>query len=162
MAVEGVEEAACRPVGYVERGEAAARRPGSREEAVSQSEELMRRPAAIRVLPEYCRGLRGIKPGQLVWVIWYAHLARGRPVEVHIYGDPARPLLGVFATRSPERPCPLGLSLAVVDSVEGCTLRVYGLDAVDGTPVLDLKLYYRGLDDPVAALERAKAAGCCG
>jgi len=158
-----VEKCCCKPIGFVERPlPRGPRVPGSRREALEDAEELMRSPAAIRLLPEYCQGLRGLRRGQLLWVIWYAHLARGRPLEVHIYGDPSMPLLGVFATRSPARPCPLGLSLTVVDKVGDCWLRVYGLDAVGGTPVLDMKLYYRGLDDPVEALERARRAGCCG
>jgi len=61
-------------------------------------------------------------------------------------GNPAIPKRGVFATRSPDRPNPIGMCLVDVLSVEGRTLKVRGLDALDGTPVVDLKPYRSSLD----------------
>jgi tRNA (Thr-GGU) A37 N-methylase len=58
---------------------------------------------------------------------------------VHPRGDPARPETGVFSTRSPDRPNPIGLHRVRVTGVDGDRVRVAGLEAVDGTPVLDVK-----------------------
>ncbi len=151
----------CEPIGYVERGEASLAEARGREEVVALDEELMRKPAVIRLRREYCEGIRGIRRGALLWVLWYAHLApsgRRAPLLVHPYRDERLPLLGVFATRSPARPCPIGLSLVYVANVHDCSLEVVGLDALNGTPVLDLKLYYEGLDSPRRVLERAGGA----
>lgn len=56
---------------------------------------------------------------------------------------------GVFATRSPHRPCPIGLSLVKIDAIEGNSLHVSGVDLVDGTPILDIKPYIPSYDNPV-------------
>ena len=60
-------------------------------------------------------------------------------LKVHPRGDPTRPLAGVFATRSPHRPNPIGLHRVEVLGIEGTEIRVRGLEALDGTPVLDIK-----------------------
>jgi tRNA-Thr(GGU) m(6)t(6)A37 methyltransferase TsaA len=60
-------------------------------------------------------------------------------LRVHPRGDQSRPQAGVFATRSPDRPNPIGLHRVEVVSIEGATMNVRGLEAVDGTPVLDVK-----------------------
>jgi tRNA-Thr(GGU) m(6)t(6)A37 methyltransferase TsaA len=143
----------CEPVGVVRRS-GVPREAEGREEVFKHSEELMRSEAKIEIFEPFCEALEGLRKGSLVWVIWYAHLAEGRPVKVRPYRDPSMPELGVFATRSPARPCPLGLSLVYVTEVGNCYLKVKGLDAYDGTPVLDLKLYYEGLDSPREVLSR--------
>jgi tRNA-Thr(GGU) m(6)t(6)A37 methyltransferase TsaA len=84
-------------------------------------------------------GLEGIGAGaELVVLTW---LDRGdrEVLRVHPRGDLSRPPQGVFATRSPDRPNPIGLHRVEVLAVEGERLRVSGLEAIDGTPVLDLK-----------------------
>lgn len=68
---------------------------------------------------------------------------------------------GVFATRSPHRPCPLGLSLVRVDRVSGDTVYVSGIDVIDGTPILDIKPYIPAYDNPTIHLE-AKSTGGSG
>ena len=134
----------CEPIGFVRR----------REKITKHGEQLMRSEAEVELLEPFCEGLDGIRKGSLVWVIWYAHLVKEKPVKVRPRHDPSMPELGVFATRSPARPCPLGLSLVYVLERRPCSLLVKGLDAYDGTPVLDLKLYYEGLDSPREALSR--------
>lgn len=97
-------------------------------------------PAAeIRLDPAFAEGLDGIEPGQCVIVLTWFHLARRDLLRVHPRGDATRPLRGVFATRSPARPNPIGLHRAEVLSLEGCRLRVRPLEALSGTPVLDIK-----------------------
>ena len=60
-------------------------------------------------------------------------------LRVHPRGDPSRPLTGVFNTRSPDRPNPIGLHRVTIPAIDGTRLRVRDLEALDGTPILDLK-----------------------
>lgn len=89
--------------------------------------------------PEYADALGGLAAGDEVFVLTWLHRARRDVLEVHPRDDPARPLTGVFATRSADRPNPIGLHRVSVEAVEPGRLRVRGLEAVDGTPVLDVK-----------------------
>jgi tRNA-Thr(GGU) m(6)t(6)A37 methyltransferase TsaA len=91
-------------------------------------------------------GLDGIRAGDKLFVMCWFHLADRETLRVHPQGNPENPERGVFATRSPDRPNPIGLSLVDVLAVEGTVLKVRGLDAVDGTPVVDLKPYVNRLD----------------
>jgi tRNA-Thr(GGU) m(6)t(6)A37 methyltransferase TsaA len=84
--------------------------------------------------------LDGIEPGQDIWVFTWLHEAQRSVLKVHPRGDALNPLTGVFATRSPDRPNPIGLHRAKVLSVDGERwLRVQGLEAIDGTPIIDIK-----------------------
>jgi tRNA-Thr(GGU) m(6)t(6)A37 methyltransferase TsaA len=96
-------------------------------------------PADLAVLPGFRDALRGLRPGDEIHVLTWLHLADRRTVTVHPRDDPDRPLTGVFATRSADRPNPIGLHDATVVAVDGLTVRVDRLEAVDGTPVLDIK-----------------------
>ena len=84
-------------------------------------------------------GLDGIRPGDRVVVLTWLHLARRDVLQVHPRDDPANPLQGVFTTRSADRPNPIGLHEVEILAVDGARLDVRGLEAVDGTPVLDVK-----------------------
>jgi tRNA-Thr(GGU) m(6)t(6)A37 methyltransferase TsaA len=84
-------------------------------------------------------GLKGLEPGQQVMVVFYFHRARGYDLLQHPRGDRSRPQRGVFALRSPRRPNPIGVTVVDLVTIEGNILRVRGLDAINGTPVLDLK-----------------------
>ena len=83
--------------------------------------------------------LEGIRPGDELLVLTWFHLARRDVLRVHPRSDVSRPLQGVFATRSPDRPNPIGLHRVEVVAIEDAAMRVRNLEAVDGTPVLDLK-----------------------
>jgi tRNA-Thr(GGU) m(6)t(6)A37 methyltransferase TsaA len=72
-------------------------------------------------------------------VVTWLHGAARRVLTVRPRRDPARKETGVFSTRSPDRPNPIGLHETEVTAVEGCRVQVSGLDAVNGTPILDLK-----------------------
>ena len=97
-------------------------------------------PAAWLVFePEFVEGLDSLKPGDEIILITWLDLARRDVLRVHPRGDTARPPEGVFSTRSPHRPNPLGLHRVEITDVEGPRLRVRGLEAVDGTPILDVK-----------------------
>lgn len=83
--------------------------------------------------------LEGIEPGDELIVITWFDRARRDVFRVHPRSDPRNPLTGVFATRSPDRPNPLGLHPVVVRSIQRNRLRVGPIEALDGTPVVDIK-----------------------
>ena len=97
-------------------------------------------PDAWLVLePSVAEALEGIAPGDEVVVLTWLDRANRDVLRVHPRGDPSRPQQGVFATRSPHRPNPIGLHPVETVSVEGPRVRVRNLEALDGTPILDLK-----------------------
>ncbi|MEO8561334.1 MAG: tRNA (N6-threonylcarbamoyladenosine(37)-N6)-methyltransferase TrmO [bacterium] len=87
----------------------------------------------------YARGLTGISVGDELIVVTWLHRASRTVLEVHPRDDPTNALAGVFATRSPHRPNPLGLHRVTVIDVCGARLRIGPIEAIDGTPVLDVK-----------------------
>ena len=94
----------------------------------------------IEILPEYVDGLQGIAAGDDVLVLTWLHLGDRSTLRVHPRDDPANPMTGVFATRSADRPNPIGIHRVTVLGIEQQrVLRVKGLEAVDGTPVVDIK-----------------------
>jgi tRNA-Thr(GGU) m(6)t(6)A37 methyltransferase TsaA len=99
------------------------------------------RAATSRIVldPEMVDGLEGIEAGCRVLVVFWFHRSRGWELLQHPRGDASRPRRGVFALHSPHRPNPIGVTVVDVLAVRGNVLDVKGLDAIDGTPVLDLK-----------------------
>jgi tRNA-Thr(GGU) m(6)t(6)A37 methyltransferase TsaA len=95
--------------------------------------------AWLEVHPWAAEGLRGLAAGDEIIVITWLHQARRDVFQVHPRSDPRNPLTGVFATRSPDRPNPLGLHPVTVRSIDGTRLRVGPIEAIDGTPVVDIK-----------------------
>ena len=95
--------------------------------------------AWLELTSQTAQGLLGIKPGDELIILTWLHLAQRDVLQVHPRGDPNRPLTGVFATRSPDRPNPVGLHrVSVLEVIEG-ELRVAPLEAIDGTPIMDIK-----------------------
>ena len=84
-------------------------------------------------------GLDGIETGDEIIVLAWLDRARRDVLSVHPRGDLARRPQGVFSTRSPDRPNPIGLHRVEVAEIDGNRVRVHGLEALDGTPILDLK-----------------------
>ena len=83
--------------------------------------------------------LDGVRPGDRVLVLTWFHRADRSVLRVHPRDDPATPMRGVFATRSPARPNPIGLHEVEVLEVDGERIRVSDMEAIDGTPVVDIK-----------------------
>ncbi len=95
--------------------------------------------AWLEVHPWAAEALHGLVVGDEIIVITWLHRARRDVLQVHPRSDLRNPLTGVFATRSPDRPNPLGLHPVVVRAIDGTRLRVGPIEAVDGTPVVDIK-----------------------
>jgi tRNA-Thr(GGU) m(6)t(6)A37 methyltransferase TsaA len=97
-------------------------------------------PDAWLVLePTVVDGLAGIRAGDEVLVLTWLDRASRDVLRVHPRGDASRALQGVFATRSPDRPNPIGLHRVEIVSIDGGRLLVRNLEALDGTPVVDVK-----------------------
>ena len=96
--------------------------------------------ARIEIHPAYRDCLLGLEAGQEIWIFTWFHQARRSVFQVHPRGLIGNPLMGVFATRSPDRPNPIGLHRATITSVDPAGwLTVDALEAIDGTPVADIK-----------------------
>jgi tRNA-Thr(GGU) m(6)t(6)A37 methyltransferase TsaA len=95
--------------------------------------------AWLELTPQSAPGLMGIQAGDDLLVLTWLHLAERDVLQVHPRGDLNRPLTGVFATRSPDRPNPVGLHRVTVLEAAGPKLRVAPLEAIDGTPLVDIK-----------------------
>jgi tRNA-Thr(GGU) m(6)t(6)A37 methyltransferase TsaA len=89
--------------------------------------------------PPVLEGLEGIRAGDEVIVVTWLDRARRDALRVHPRGDASRAQQGVFSTRSPHRPNPIGLHRVEITSIDGGRVRVRNLEAVDGTPILDMK-----------------------
>ena len=88
----------------------------------------------------------------IIVLYWMHHAASGEmPLKIHPRGDKERPIRGLFATRTPNRPNPIGKATVRLLQRQGNILRVEGLDALDGTPVLDIKPYISGYDSAADA-----------
>ncbi len=100
--------------------------------------------ARLRLRPQFIprESLRGLSGFSHVWILSYLHLNANKSFCATVHPPRLQgKAVGVFATRSPHRPSPIGLSLARLDKVEGGTLYLSGLDLADGTPVIDIKPY---------------------
>ena len=95
--------------------------------------------AWLDVSPQVTPGLLGIKPGDKLIVLTWLHLAQRDTLQVHPRGRQEAPLKGVFATRSQDRPNPVGLHQVIVLEVVEQKIKVAPIEAIDGTPLVDIK-----------------------
>jgi tRNA-Thr(GGU) m(6)t(6)A37 methyltransferase TsaA len=95
--------------------------------------------AWLEVDPSFAPALLGLAAGDEVIVVTWLHRADREVLQVHPRDDPEIPVAGVFATRSPDRPNPLGLHRVTVREISGTRLRIGPIEAIDGTPVVDVK-----------------------
>jgi tRNA-Thr(GGU) m(6)t(6)A37 methyltransferase TsaA len=89
--------------------------------------------------PEMVEGLRSLRPGDVLILVTWLHRAHRDVLSVHPRGDTSRAQEGVFSTRSPDRPNPVGLHRVEITAVEGRRVRVHSLEVLDGTPIIDMK-----------------------
>jgi tRNA-Thr(GGU) m(6)t(6)A37 methyltransferase TsaA len=121
-----------RPIGWVESP--------LTDPAVAPKQGYEGSPEASLVFePDVLEGLHEIRPGDRVIVLTWLDRARRDVLRVHPRDDVSNPLQGVFSTRSADRPNPIGLHAVEIVAIEGTRLRVRDLEAVDGTPILDVK-----------------------
>ncbi len=121
-----------RPIGRVES------RLTDPAEAPRQADEGA--PEAWLVIDaNFAAGLEGLRPGDDAILITWLDRAQRDVLVNHPRGDPSRPVAGVFTTRSPHRPNPLGLHQVTIAAIDGFRVLVKGLEAVDGTPIVDIK-----------------------
>jgi tRNA-Thr(GGU) m(6)t(6)A37 methyltransferase TsaA len=118
----------------------------TRKEAPKQGSEGAP-DAWLEVNPFAAHALDGVSTGDNVIVVTWLHHAKRDVLKVHPRSDPHRPLAGVFSTRSPDRPNPLGLHRVTVRRVAKNRLRIGPIEAIDGTPVIDIKPVLSGLQD---------------
>ena len=102
--------------------------------------------AWLEVSASVAAALDGLVAGSEIVVVTWLHRARRDVLRVHPRSDRTRPLAGVFATRSPDRPNPLGLHRVTVRRIVGRRLRIGPIEAIDGTPVVDIKPVLKGDD----------------
>lgn len=99
----------------------------------------------IEVYPEFEAGLADLDGFSHITIIYYLHLSKGFELSVVPYLDTHK--RGLFATRAPRRPNPLGISTVRLEKVDGCILHIKDVDMIDGTPLLDIKPYVPVFDE---------------
>jgi tRNA-Thr(GGU) m(6)t(6)A37 methyltransferase TsaA len=95
----------------------------------------------------FADALDGIAAGCEILVLTWLHQGRRDLLRVNPRGDATRPVRGVFSTRSPDRPNPIGLHRVEVLEVRGSSLKVHPLEAMNGTPIVDIKSFLPGGDE---------------
>jgi tRNA-Thr(GGU) m(6)t(6)A37 methyltransferase TsaA len=95
--------------------------------------------ASLEIKPAYIEALDGLKPGMDIWVLTWLHQADRNLLKTHPRNHPHSHLQGVFSTRSPDRPNPIGLHRTKILSITEHWIRVESLEAIDGTPIIDIK-----------------------
>jgi len=134
------ESCVCRPIGVVRSS------IKNRSEAPKQGGEGAP-DAWLELVADVEPALDGIEPGDDLVILTWLDRSRRDILRVHPRGDPANPMAGVFATRSPDRPNPIGLHRVTVREIEGVRLKVGPIEALDGTPVLDIKPVLTNVND---------------
>jgi tRNA-Thr(GGU) m(6)t(6)A37 methyltransferase TsaA len=135
-----VDELELRPIGVIRS--ALTDRTGAPRQGYEGAPD-----AAIELFPEFLRGLDGVKAGDDVLLLTWLHRGQRDVLEVRPRKDARNPITGVFATRSPDRPNPIGLHRVTVTRIDGTRLDVRPLEAIDGTPVVDIKPVLDRSDD---------------
>ena len=95
--------------------------------------------ATLKIFPSYCLALAGMQTLDRIVLFYWLHQADREVLRVYPGGDRTKEMLGVFCNRSPLRPNPIGISTVDVVQVGIDTITVRGLDAIDGTPIVDIK-----------------------
>ncbi|MAT99303.1 MAG: tRNA (N6-threonylcarbamoyladenosine(37)-N6)-methyltransferase TrmO [Anaerolineaceae bacterium] len=103
--------------------------------------------AWLELTSEVAPGISGIRVGDSLLILTWLHQAQQDVLQVHPRGQLERPLTGVFATRSPDRPNPIGLHQVSVLQIEKQRVKIAPIEAIDGTPIIDIKPALAGISD---------------
>lgn len=103
--------------------------------------------ATVELRPEFVPGLADLDGFSHIVLLYHFHRSRGYDLQVIPFLDTEK--RGVFATRAPRRPNPIGLSVVRLRRIEGAVLHIEDVDLLDGTPILDIKPYVPDFDEPV-------------
>ncbi|HAS88605.1 MAG TPA: tRNA (N6-threonylcarbamoyladenosine(37)-N6)-methyltransferase TrmO [Desulfovibrio sp.] len=95
--------------------------------------------ATVEIKKEYREALEGLETGAEILLFSWLHESDRSYRKVHPRGDESRPKRGVFSTRSPDRPNPIGLHPVTITAIDGCKIKVRPMEAIDGTPLVDIK-----------------------
>jgi tRNA-Thr(GGU) m(6)t(6)A37 methyltransferase TsaA len=104
--------------------------------------------ATIEILPEYRDALKDLESNEYIIVLYHLNRSKDWDKLVHPGGIKTNKALGMFATRTPRRPNPIGFGVIKLDKIENGILHVRGVDAFNGTPVLDIKPFIPSIDCP--------------
>lgn len=104
--------------------------------------------STLIIYEKYLEALAGLENFRHILVVFYFHKSRGYDMKVHPMGDKSIPKRGLFATRTPMRPNPLGVTVVEVQEIMGNKIIVTGLDALNESPILDIKPYEEHFDTP--------------
>jgi len=126
------------PIGVVENDSVDAGSP----------KQMRNAPSRLILDKKYIPALQGLELFKYALVVYHLHKSQGYREKVHPMGDISIPMRGVLATRSPFRPNPLAVTLVKILNVSENVVLVCGLDALHGTPVLDIKPYEEHFDSP--------------
>lgn len=129
----------CTPIGFVQS-------PFLKKENCPKQGKFTEELSKINIFERYKDGLDGICEGDKVFVLCWFHESDRNILKVKPHGHKTGDMRGVFSTRAPVRPNPISLTLVTIVSVDDCVLTVKGLEALCGTPVLDIKPYYPDTD----------------
>jgi tRNA-Thr(GGU) m(6)t(6)A37 methyltransferase TsaA len=118
--------------------------------AVGVVERASKRKSVVRIFPEYCAGLKGLEGFSHVIILYWMHELDTEKYRQTLLVFPRRHTVsietGVFSCRSPDRPNPIGLCVAELLDIRGCSLMVRRLDALEASPVIDIKPYVPRVD----------------
>ncbi|AGK61026.1 putative methyltransferase, YaeB/AF_0241 family [Archaeoglobus sulfaticallidus PM70-1] len=115
----------------------------------------VRKKDEIEILEEFIPAMDGLSEGMLIWVLYIFHLSTEK-IRVHPKGDTRKPLRGVFSTRSPYRINKIGLSAVKIRKIEKNIIKVDGLDALENSPVVDIKPFAEVYDVPYGSVLSAE------
>ncbi len=104
----------------------------------------------LHILPEYRDAMDGLAKGKIIWILLWLHESDKEEkrviLKVHSHGEAGYPLRGIFATRSPVRPNPIGIYRRRIMKIVNTTIYVRRMDAYDSTPIIDIKPFAPSLD----------------
>ncbi|XP_017149719.1 tRNA (adenine(37)-N6)-methyltransferase isoform X2 [Drosophila miranda] len=145
-----------RPIGVI-RTAFPEKRAVPRQSVVgSRLRSLIQLNDGVFTNPEH--SLEGLSDFSHLWLIYHFHRNNAHPKAKVAPPRLGGERVGVFSTRSPHRPCPIGLSLVEIEKIENATISFFGTDMVDGTPVLDIKPYIPYYDAPALSIDSGRAS----